>query len=266
MMRRGLAIVAGILIGASACMAAGYYRQLLMLPRAAGGSAPAQNTFALLMHFDEATGSTNFFDSGVSNISFSTMIAGVYATNTPSKFGNCMRLSTATRAGIQSAQNAWFAPGTNDWTVDGWFNLTASEAATNKALQFFGDTWFLSVSKIAANGGNVRIGYRVNTTATLNNRDVTFDWSAVAGEWVHLAVSRYTNTLVVWINGQRQVVSGNNSLSAFAFSGPWTNGLYIGTSGSTDPAPYNDEFAVRDRAVWLGTNFTPPTAAYTGYE
>ena len=36
-MRRGLAIVAGVLLGASACMAANYYRQLLMLPRAAAG-------------------------------------------------------------------------------------------------------------------------------------------------------------------------------------------------------------------------------------
>ena len=31
-MRRGLAIAAGLLLGASACMATGYYRQMLMLP------------------------------------------------------------------------------------------------------------------------------------------------------------------------------------------------------------------------------------------
>jgi hypothetical protein len=52
MMRRGLAIVAGVLLGASACMAAGYYRQMLMLPRAAGGTAPASITVDMWQDFE----------------------------------------------------------------------------------------------------------------------------------------------------------------------------------------------------------------------
>jgi len=51
-MRRVLAIVAGILLGASACMAAGYYRQLMMLPRVAAGSAAASITVDMWQDFE----------------------------------------------------------------------------------------------------------------------------------------------------------------------------------------------------------------------
>jgi hypothetical protein len=273
-MRRGLAIVAGVLLGASACMAANYYRQMLMLPRAAVGAAPSVNRWEILMHFDEANGATNYTDSGSNSFYAGRVNTGVYTTNSPAKFGSALRLSVATGdrcfIGGNGGTSGLVPPGTNDWTVEMWVYLDAALAATNKPVEITGGAstnQFVYIQKVSANGG--AIGYRLSTNGITAATQVnaTYDWTSKADQWVHLAVVRYTNATMMYIDGVRMTGATDKNVTGWSFAGNYsTRPTIVGTISSGDPIRGIDEFGIRYYAAWAGTNFTPPTAAYTGYE
>jgi hypothetical protein len=261
-MRRGLAIVAGLLIGASACMAANYYRQMLMLPRAAAAAAPAQNNFEWLLHFDEAPGATTFLDSGKTNLTVSTVGAGI-TNSADGKFGGCANFSQtgARTIRITELNTKLSALGTNDWTLD--FLTKSGSTRMGGNIYFSGD--------LPSSRTFCRAGAFVTTTQCKLSNDGSaapldlsgsMAWSSLTNQWVHMAYIRYGNQFYVYTNGARSSLGG--SLAGVSFAWSTMTNFFIGDfQGNLNAPEYIDELALRARAVWQHTNFTPPTAAYT---
>jgi hypothetical protein len=154
-MRRGLAIVAGVLLGASACMAAGYYRQLLMLPRAAAGSAAASITVDMWQDFEfdgsitAASLSSNDHTSAGS-WSVTTNQSPVWTTTSDEKTTTSSINSTAD-AGTRGMRRSF----TNAATSYAQYNLPAVK--TNISVGF----WWRAPNTPSWAGGN-KIAYAYN--------------------------------------------------------------------------------------------------------
>jgi len=267
-MRRGLVIMAGVLLGASACMAANYYRQMLMLPRA-GSAAPAQNNFEWLLHFDETIGGTNFTDNGKSNITCLTK--GVAITNAANgKFGNCISFPQGTsfrRVELVELDKKLANIGTNNWTLDFWVYLPSAQVGAIQSILGVlppGNARpFVHMAKSASNSMRV-------ATATVSSSwasDITANpaWNNYVDAWTHVALCRYTNVVMMYLNGVRQNQFNVPIAANTSYSWATCTNMTIGAdAGASMPGMnFYDEFSLRQRAVWQGTNFTPPTAAYT---
>jgi hypothetical protein len=271
-MRRRAAIAILLVLPLCVAVAGNYYRELLALPRQQAAAAPAANNFLWLLHFDEAAGNTNFTDSGMSNITLITRGAAISNT-VGGKFGNCVSFPQGTgyrRIELVDLEKRLANVGTNDWTVDFWVYLTAGSA--NGAQMLFGlqpgsaQRPFVYIYKGASN--SMRVASAAVSSAYASDATANPSWNNYADAWTHIAVCRYTNVVMLYMNGVRQnqynaTLSGNPSYS-------WatcTNQTIGAPADENMPGMnYYDEIALRRRAVWQGTNFTPPTAAYTGSE
>jgi hypothetical protein len=251
-------------------MAAGYYRQLMMLPRAAGESVAVKKA-SLLYHFDEPTGGTNLSDSGI--YSWGMVVSNTACTtNTPIKFSNVLTYGSLNdKNHIMIPWHPMFIPRTNDWSVDFWMYFsTVSRSYANATLVILGGqspaNQYPFVRLVKANY-EARWFLEVSTNGTTVERTLTPGniGPAASNAWLHIAIYRYTNTLHLYTNGVRCVTGGCN----YDF-GTNTIGLSLGEykpyAGA--PADFYDEFryCVGSAMPYRGTNFTPPTAAYTGYE
>jgi len=262
-MRRAI-IAAGILFGAYGALAgvANYYKQLTTLPRATAAASPAQNNFEWLLHFDEAPGSTNFLDSGKTNLTVSTVGAGI-SNNANGKFGGCVNFSQvgARSLKIRNLDAKLAALGTNDWTFDFWVKLTAARYSAS----------LYAASDIAPYRTFCRVVVGSTTTQCKISNDGSsapldlsgsMDWSLLTNQWVHLAFIRNTNQFWVYTNGARSTLGGSLAGQSFTWSS-MTNFIVGDSGGTLNPPEFIDEVALRARAVWKHTNFVPPTAAYT---
>jgi hypothetical protein len=269
MMRRGLAIVAGVLLGASACMAANYYRQMLMLPRAAGGTAPATLTASVLLHFDEASGATNISDSGKYGLAV-TSSTGAQTTNSPTKFDNVFGLNNVTSRRFIVAWTNDFNPGQDDCSVDLWMYFDET-TGTNTVLTLLGRAGVFNVINVSKNRGTpgtISVGFSTNGTA---NRASTFgyDVHSFSNKYCHMAVWRKGNKLYAATNGALvSWIADNTDITGYSATSTNKLPYIIGPAPSDKGAKFMDEFRYCvGPAMPYGTNsFTPPTAPYTGYE
>ena len=143
---------------------------------------------------------------------------------------------------LSAPSNAAFSPGTGDFTVECWANLSAT---TSEGTLFYvnatnGINLFLSIS---GNWGIARAGVAV---------DNNFGTPPSFNTWNHLAVSRSGSTIRAFINGN-QVFSGSNT-SNYA-----QGAALIGSSnGFGTVTGYISNFRfVKGTAVYTAA-FTPP--------
>jgi hypothetical protein len=95
-----------------------------------------------------------------------------------------------------------------------------------------------------------------------------YDIQAVSNAWMHLAVWRKDNALYAATNGGRVTLTVNN-LAGYNFYPANTRPMPVGGTPNSQIAFYGmDEFriCVGDAMPYGTTNFTPPSAPYTGYE
>ena len=267
-MRRRIIAVAALLCLPFLC-GANYYRELLTLPRATAAASPAQNNFMLLLHFDEAVGNTNFTDSGMSNVVCLTKGASV--TNAAGgKFGNCVAFPQGTsfrRVELVELDKKLANIGTNDWTLDFWVYLPSASAGGVQSILGLlppGNVRpFAYMFKGASN--SMRVGTAAVSSSWTTDVTANPAWNNYADAWTHVALCRYTNVVMMYLNGVRQNQYNAPIATNTSYSWATCTNMTIGAdAGSSMPGMnFYDEFALRQRAVWQGTNFTAPTAAYT---
>jgi len=200
-MRRGLAIVAGLLIGASACMAANYYRQMLMLPRAAGGTAPAWN-------YPESAGIVLRFSGNLTA-----------ATNAADESGgefNGVPYPTPTN-GPTIANGCYLFDG-----IDDYYQITGSDfSKLNGKSNVTWAAWVKPVDsgttfpRILDRVYNGQFAFYVNETfdcigaavkpfqggTPFDQARMTSDSSVTFGAWNHICVTYDGQTLIGYVNG-----------------------------------------------------------------
>jgi hypothetical protein len=154
--------------------------------------------------------------------------------------------------------NAAYSFGTGDFTVEAWVNIPPIANTNGKALldsrpnATNGSYWFFGLS----NTGQINFN-----TMTTGGTSLTSPSPIPTNQWVHLAFTRASGTLNLWVNGVSVAsASGNtNNISSDtiwigrnAFSGVASDTWFAGNMSNVR--------IVKGVAVYTGT-FTPPTGA-----
>ena len=209
----------------------------------------------VLLHFD-----TDYTDSSQTAAVWSNNGAGASISAT-SKFG-AGSLATLGTGGIVTQNATVRTPlGSDNWTIEGWFNKTAIGNDINGLFMLMAGNG-QPITLYIENGilyAAVRFDFSTRTT-------ISHQTTIVAGEFTHYALVRNGATITLYLNG----VAGTTTINSGALSLYPSNFNHCfislarkvegGTTTYLDGL--HDEFRYRREAVYT-TNFTPPTAPFT---
>jgi hypothetical protein len=217
----------------------------------------------VILHFDDDDESTTIIDSHTGGTAHAWTAAGDAQIDTAqSKFGGSSCLFDGTGDWVTVSDNADFALGSGDWTIDLWFYCDAasgtikhiagqndsSETATTKSFH---------IQRTAAD--TIRAQAAVGSTVTSVTTTSTFTNSTNTG-WHHLAFVRTGDTLLLFIDGTQEdsdTISGTVNDSS--------NALRVGAGGEVTGNPWIgwiDEFRLSVGIARWTSDFTPPVGPY----
>jgi hypothetical protein len=215
--------------------------------------------------------SNRFIDNSVANsgAGWTLTVNGSLSVRAFSPFNPTESWSAATYGGsgyfdgsgdyLSVADNDAFALGSNDWTIECWVYVSSLSS------QGF-------VAQVASNGADASIGFVLGINASgypyiasyINGAytAATASTAIVVNQWNHIAGSRASGTMGVFLNGSR--------LASTAVSGSSVNStatVTVGASNSGSSALTTGYIAnariVNGTAVYSGTTYTVPTAPLT---
>lgn len=246
-------------------LASGYVRDL---PQGRGPlitNTDGNDTYTkVLLHMDGADAATTFTDSNAGGSAHTWTASGNAQIDTAqSKFGGASGLFDGTGDYIRTPDHADFALGSDDFTIDFWFNCTATtgsieqltgqcdSSATNASASFV-------MQRTAAN--IIRAYVSVGSTIFEVNGTTQFTNLLNTG-WHHVAFVRTGDTLRLFIDGIQEgsdtTVTGSVNDSS--------NQLAVGAAGEVTTNPWTgwiDEFRLSAGVARWTASFTPPTVAY----
>lgn len=209
-----------------------------------GAASEGDEYTSLLLHFDGADGSTDYPDTSHTP----KMITGVgnaQIDTAQSKFGGASLLLDGSGDYLNGPNDAAFSFGsTEDFCVDMWLrpsNLSGSRYITSQTNGF---TLYVSSGFMTAGVG--AFGYTF------------FSHGMSTGNWYHVAVTRASGTLRVFIGGvQKATATVTVALP--------NDTLKIGAdpSNANTWAGHIDEFRWSKGVARWTAGFTPPASAYT---
>jgi hypothetical protein len=208
---------------------------------------PNFSDVSLLLHMDGSNGSTTFTDSSSGNVACVARGNATVST-TQSKFGGASLVVNGTsQTCVTCATTSVHAFGTADFTIEGWVYLN-SIGSDKKIFDFsYVDGVMLQLYP---------------TTSSLWIKNTNYDFATThlpTGQWVHLAVTRASNAINLWIDGTSRA-SGTNSTNIAA-----SNELAIGAESGAREGNINgyvDEFRITKNVARYTSSFTPPTAPF----
>ena len=218
-------------------------------------SPPDPSLTLVLLHFD-----TDYTDSSQTAAVWSNNGSGQSISAT-SKFG-AGSLATLGTGGIYTQNATVRTPlGSDNWTIEGWFNKTAIGNDINGLFMFMGGNGQPITLYIENGILYAAVRFDASTRTTISHQT-----TIVAGEFTHYALVRNGATITLYLNG----VAGTTTINSGALSLYPSFFTYCFISlarkveGSTTTYldGLHDEFRYRREAVYT-TNFTPPTAPFT---
>jgi hypothetical protein len=225
---------------------------------------PYWNNVSLLLSMDGANNGTTFTDSSGTPKTV-TRFGGAVTSAAQSKFGGASAHLATTADYLQVPASAAFAPGTGDFTIEGYFYQT-QEPST-----FGSNIWSQTVS--GTNYFVVSAGLS-RWPSTTTPRQLAFVSTASGGgtwishptvyslnTWYHWAVTRKNSTVTLWLDGVGSSGTTNTTNLTDTARVP-TIGRY--THSSTQHfIGYLDEIRyTKGIARYYTANFTPPTAPF----
>lgn len=166
------------------------------------------------------------------------------------KFGSAALKFNTASGKMTVASSAAFNFGTGDFTIDLQFYVPGGDHQI--IISSGGETdwinWYFQTSQF---------GVRLETSSD------TFSHSMTLATWNHIALERYSGTIYVYVNGTKLAntpANSSNISTAGTVQFGQSDAPYIGTR--TDAAI--DEVRISNVARYQGTNFTAPTAEYSG--
>lgn len=154
-----------------------------------------------------------------------------------------------------TGSNAAYAPGTGDFSVEAWvyFNSTSGSIlpiCQNDAVgSSTNDKFWIGIT-----GGNLQLGRHAAATSS------TTAFSPVTGRWYHIALSRVSGTVYMWIDGESKTVTGSTNFNGVSLG---QNGFSVGGMST----PYYLNGYISSFRYNVGSGFTsyslptiPPTS------
>jgi hypothetical protein len=289
-MMRGFAIVAGLLIGVSACMAAGYYNQMLMLPRVAVASSQYQtDPYAqnLIARWDfDATAWTNDVTTNGFHLTlfnpYSAVISNtVVGTNQFGRAEKSLHVVSGTPAPRYVIPSDKLLAWSNTETVVSYWIYRTKTNAIEYTYGFgsTNDTADVEYHQVSANA------YYMSVTVRSNSTTITSDGypsssnptnAVFKDAWTHIVeVRSKTKGSLIWNNGRvitpadasqayrtytfadickRSVASGRNPAIAFSSSPNRAQSF----NGYIDNARVYNTSDATNNVAWL-YQYTHPT-------
>lgn len=220
--------------------------------KSGGGSGdPYFANVSLLLHFNAANGSTTFTDSS-SNAFVGSRGGDAVISTTQSKFGGSSLYLDGFQDRITYSDNAAFQFGTGNFTIEAWFYFN-SVSETTKTLVAANTT---STSSLFV-AHHPSSGWYVGTTGS--GGFLIPNVFSSTGAWGHIAVTRASGNVRMFLNGSQIGGTVSNSTS-FSLSNGF---MEIGTYKNSDAwNGYIDDFRITKGVARYTANFTPPTAQF----
>jgi len=215
----------------------------------------------VLLHFD-----TDYTDSSQTAAVWSNNWDSGQSISATSKFG-AGSLATLGTGGIYTQNATVLTPlGSDNWTIEGWFNKTAIGNDINGLFMFMGnsDSAYKQPITLYIENGILYAAVRFDASTRTT---ISHQTTIVAGEFTHYALVRNGATITLYLNG----VAGTTTIDSGALSLYPSNILNCLISAArkveygdgTYLDGLHDEFRYRRREAVYTTNFTPPTAPWT---
>lgn len=225
-------------------------------PTTTSGGVTASNTALLL----------NFTNAGITDATAKNdleTVGNAQISTTQSKFGGSSMLFNGTSDGLYLPSNQNVTLGSGDFTIEGWVRFTANlpykDGDNNYSACFFGQPQTGGLSIVfksgTSSGAPTSINYTIIGTSTIS-RTISLSNNV----WYHVAISRSSGTVYMFIDGALQGTSFANTTS-------FTTGTcqigYLNLTSFLDYFPgYIDDLRVTKGFARYTTNFTPPTVAF----
>jgi hypothetical protein len=189
-------------------------------------------------------------------------VGNAQISTTQSKFGGSSMSFNGTNSGLYTASTPNLAFGSGDFTVEGWVyfnaNLPYLDGDSLYSAALFGQSNTNGLALVFKSGSSSgppnNLAFTVIGVSTANTTI-----STSLNTWYHIAVTKASGTVRVFLNGVQQNLFANST--TFAQS--------VGTVGYLNIASFNDWFPgyIDDLRITKGyarytANFTPPTAAF----
>jgi hypothetical protein len=199
----------------------------------------------------------NFTNAGIiDNAMMNNMetVADSKISTAQSKFGGSAMYFDGTGDWLYSPKN-WSIGASADFTIEGWFYLTAAQTNYRMIISDGGSQGYISLN---SSGLEAQFG---GSTATRASATYTFSQNI----WYHIAVVRSSNNVVFYINGTALSMTNGSQSASFLSSG---SSLFIGRFNTTTDYPwygYMDDLRITNGYARYTSNFTPPTITLPGY-
>jgi len=230
---------------------------------------PGNDTFTkVYLQLSGADGGTVITDSNVGGSAHTWTAAGNANTdNAQFKFGPTSLALDGTGDWVTTADHADYTLGSSDFTVDFWFNCTATTGSAERlagqaaaGLAAATGAWY-----IERHTTDVIRAHLSNGSAFTTVTGTTAFTDAVNTGWHHVAFVRTGNVLKLFIDGAQE--GGNVAFTGAANDS--ANALRVGAAGEETTAPWTgwiDEFRFSVGTARWTAAFTPPTVRYAPTE
>ena len=223
-----------------------------------GITTEADSYTKLLIHSDTTNDSTSFYDSSSSGHTITLNSAPDHST-TQKKFGATSIYFDGTDDYLILPNSTDFDVGTGDYAFDCWYYTTSTDptalfefgnlGATTESMVGFGVFIDIDNYGVRLHHGSSGSNYYLDTNQTLS-----------ANQWYHLAITRSSNTVKIFVNGIQQA-----SQTMSQSIGQGSNAAYIGKAvhSALYHAGYLDEIRFSKGTSRWTANFTPPNRPYS---
>jgi len=214
----------------------------------------------LLLHMDGSDNGTTFTDECGKTVTRS----GAVTKTGVKKFGTASGYFDGTGDYLSLADSDDWCFGSGDFTIDFWMYLTNLNGNPSRIISQAVDGnhyWAVDITNAGA-----MLFYDYNNAY---NFSYSFTPTSLLGVWHHIAVVRYGNTLLIFIDGASQTLTVNTTISGKThtdYNAPLAIGAYALNPTTTCLNGYIDELRISKGIARWTSNFTPPSAPYGGYE
>lgn len=208
----------------------------------------------LLLAMNGPQNSSNIMDSSDTNAPINNY-GPVTLSEISKKFGLSSAFFDGTGDYLTSDNRNIANFNTDNFTIEFWMN------PTSYGTRYIIDT---RISSGPSNGiflcfqsNLLSLGYNNSIIGSVSQNTIPIN------NWTHIAITRNTNTLTLWINGESQI-NGNNITSSFS-SNVLTIGSavnYRNSSSDTKYHGYIDDLLITKNLAKYLTNFVPPSESY----